>query len=38
MTFINYASREINCKVTYYGAGLCGKSRQPPVHLPHGQA
>ena len=25
MTFINYASREINCKVTYYGAGLCGK-------------
>ena len=26
MTFINYASREINCKVVYYGPGLCGKT------------
>ena len=26
MSFINYASREINCKVVYYGAGLCGKT------------
>ena len=26
MTFINYASREINCKIVYYGAGLCGKT------------
>ena len=25
MTFINYASREINCKVVYYGPGHCGK-------------
>jgi signal recognition particle receptor subunit beta len=25
MTFINYASREINCKIVYYGPGLCGK-------------
>jgi signal recognition particle receptor subunit beta len=24
MTFINYASREINCKIVYYGPGLCG--------------
>jgi signal recognition particle receptor subunit beta len=26
MSFINYASREINCKVVYYGPGLCGKT------------
>jgi mutual gliding-motility protein MglA len=26
MTFINYASREINCKIVYYGCGLCGKT------------
>jgi mutual gliding-motility protein MglA len=26
MTFINYASREINCKIVYYGPGLCGKT------------
>ena len=26
MTFINYAAREINCKVVYYGPGLCGKT------------
>lgn len=26
MTFINYASREINCKIVYYGAGLGGKT------------
>src|SRR5262245_368028 len=24
MTFINYAAREINCKLVYYGHGLCG--------------
>jgi signal recognition particle receptor subunit beta len=23
---INYASREINCKIVYYGPGLCGKT------------
>ncbi|HEY2828728.1 MAG TPA: gliding-motility protein MglA, partial [Thermoanaerobaculia bacterium] len=22
MTFINYAAREINCKIVYYGPGL----------------
>ena len=27
MTFINYASREINCKIVYYGPGLWGKTR-----------
>ncbi len=26
MTFITYASREINCKIVYYGPGLCGKT------------
>jgi signal recognition particle receptor subunit beta len=26
MSFINYAAREINCKLVYYGAGLCGKT------------
>src|SRR5512147_889773 len=25
MSFINYSSREINCKIVYYGPGLCGK-------------
>ena len=25
MSFINYLSREINCKIVYYGPGLCGK-------------
>ncbi|MDR0966434.1 MAG: gliding-motility protein MglA [Myxococcales bacterium] len=26
MSFINYASREISCKIVYYGPGLCGKT------------
>jgi mutual gliding-motility protein MglA len=26
LTFINYASREINCKIVYYGPGLGGKT------------
>ena len=26
MTFINYANREINCKIVYYGPGLSGKT------------
>jgi hypothetical protein len=26
MSFINYASREINCKIVYYGPGLGGKT------------
>ncbi|MDD2556731.1 MAG: GTPase domain-containing protein [Desulfuromonadaceae bacterium] len=26
MSFINHASREINCKIVYYGPGLCGKT------------
>lgn len=26
MSHINYAAKEINCKVVYYGPGLCGKT------------
>jgi signal recognition particle receptor subunit beta len=26
MSFINYSAREINCKLVYYGPGLCGKT------------
>ena len=26
MSFINNSSREINCKIVYYGPGLCGKT------------
>jgi len=26
MSFINYAAREINNKIVYYGCGLCGKT------------
>ena len=35
MSFINYMAREINCKIVYYGPGLCGKTtnrRQPCNH------
>ena len=26
MSFINYPAKEINCKIVYYGPGLCGKT------------
>ena len=26
MSFINHMAREINCKIVYYGPGLCGKT------------
>lgn len=26
MTYINHLAKEINCKVVYYGPGLCGKT------------
>jgi signal recognition particle receptor subunit beta len=26
MSFINYSGKEINCKIVYYGPGLCGKT------------
>jgi hypothetical protein len=36
MTFINYAFREINCKIVYYGPGLCGKTSN--IQWIHSQA
>jgi hypothetical protein len=36
MTFINYASRELNCKIVYYGPGLCGKTTN--IQWIHSQA
>jgi hypothetical protein len=35
MTFINYAAREINCKIVYYGPGLGGKTTN--LQWIHGQ-
>ena len=36
MTFINYAAREINCKIVYYGPGPVREDDEPAVHLrPH---
>ncbi len=26
MSFVNHMAREINCKIVYYGPGLCGKT------------
>ena len=26
MSFVNHMTREINCKIVYYGPGLCGKT------------
>jgi len=26
LSFINYASKEIHCKIVYFGTGLCGKT------------
>lgn len=37
MAFVNYASREITCKIVYYGAGLGGKTTNVR-HLYHGTA
>lgn len=36
MPFINYAAREINCKLVYYGPGLCGKTTN--LQFIHGKA
>ena len=33
MSFINYSSREVNCKLVYYGPGLGGQNHQPAIHL-----
>jgi len=26
LSFINYSTKELNCKIVYYGPGLCGKT------------
>ncbi|MEK7703158.1 MAG: GTPase domain-containing protein [Nitrospirota bacterium] len=26
MSFVNYSGKEINCRIVYYGPGLCGKT------------
>src|SRR5260370_35997377 len=31
LSFINFAAREINCKIVYYGAGLGGKTTKLQV-------
>ena len=33
MSMINYASREINCKIVYYGPGLGGKTTLSLIHI-----
>ena len=38
MSMINYASREINCKIVYYGPGLGGKTTQSRARLRQGAA
>lgn len=37
MSFINYATKEINCKIVYYGAGLCGKTTNVQYIFEHTQ-
>lgn len=38
MSFINYATKEINCKVIYYGPGLSGKTTNVQYIYEHTQA
>ncbi len=37
MSFINYATREINCKIVYFGPGLCGKTTNVQYIYEHTQ-
>ncbi|MEN9722568.1 MAG: cell polarity determinant GTPase MglA [Pseudomonadota bacterium] len=37
MSFINYAAKEIHCKIIYYGAGLCGKTTNVQYIYEHTQ-
>lgn len=37
MSFINYASKEINCKIVYFGPGLCGKTTNVQYIYEHTQ-
>lgn len=38
MSFINYANKEINCKIIYYGPGLSGKTTNVQYIYEHTQA
>ncbi len=37
MSFINYAAKEINCKIVYFGAGLSGKTTNVQYIYEHTQ-
>ncbi|MGK5081936.1 GTPase domain-containing protein [Bdellovibrionota bacterium FG-1] len=37
MSFINYATKEINCKIVYFGPGLCGKTTNVQYIYEHTQ-
>lgn len=37
MSFINYSTKEINCKIVYYGAGLSGKTTNVQYIYEHTQ-
>jgi len=37
MSFINYAAKEINCKIIYFGAGLSGKTTNVQYIFEHTQ-
>ena len=38
MSFINYAAKEINCKIVYFGSGLCGKTTNVQYIYEHTQS
>ena len=37
MSFINYATKEINCKIVYFGPGLSGKTTNVQYIYEHTQ-
>jgi signal recognition particle receptor subunit beta len=37
VSFINYAAKEINCKIVYFGPGLCGKTTNVQYIYEHTQ-
>jgi signal recognition particle receptor subunit beta len=37
VSFINYATKEINCKIVYFGPGLCGKTTNVQYIYEHTQ-
>jgi len=38
LSFINYAAKEINCKIVYFGSGLCGKTTNVQYIYEHTQS